>query len=735
MCKNYLFKNHRLNFLKLINLNKQIFLFLIICAFVNSNSIIAQSALNVSKLAKQGEKLIEKEEWSNAYQIFDSIVKSGEKNPFFMLKQGICGIHLPGKKKETIAVLEKAYQASPDDHIILYYLGRAYHHDYQFESANSNLDKYLSYHENDPVHTKEAEMYKAFSLNGNKLINAKGNAKIQNIGSPVNTSEDEYVPVITADESQLFFTYRGKQSIGGKQNSDFIIDQKNGSYYEDIYYSKTLSNNSWGKPKSIEKDINTKFNDACIALSPDGQELYTFYSDDDNEGDIHKCVLKGDMWTAPAPLNENINSKAWEGSCSISADGRFLFFSSERPDGFGKKDIYVSSKDENGEWGPAKNLGPTINTEDNEDDPFISSDGTLLFFSSDGHKSIGGFDVMYSIYKDAKWQDAQNMGMPLNTTDDDRYFVINAKGDKGYFSSNRDSKNKPNQDIFTITTNFENEKPILALIKGKVFGNNKPIGSNIEIVRKINNNIIGPFHSNSKTGNYLVTLSQNETYVFTIKAEGYEVYTEEFTVPILNVFTEVKKDFHLYKKDYLAAKKSVDTTLNELFSKKIIASNNNQEIKKSDEQVALTNNKSSSESKNNELKKNEVTDETSKNSTFENATFNLHFDYDQSLVKTEEQELKKLMEFLNNNQNYRLIITGHTDERGSETYNQSLSVRRANAVKNLLLNNKVKLKSVSQTIGKGESDLLEKCPSENCDETLHSKNRRVEVKVMPEPNL
>lgn len=715
--------------------SKYFFTFIIILSFIFSKSILAQSAVNVSKLAKQGEKLIEKEDWSNAYRVFDSIVKSGEKNPFFMLRQGICGIHLPDKKKETIGILEKAYQSSPDDHIILYYLGRAYHHDYQFDLANSNFEKYISYHENDPLHLKEAEVYRTFSVNGIKLINAKGKAKIQNIGSPVNTPEDEYVPVITADESQLFFTYRGKQSIGGKQNSDFESDQKNGNYYEDIHYSKILPNNTWGKPKSIEKDINTIFNDACIALSPDGQELYTFYSDDNNEGDIHKCVLKGDMWTAPAPLNENINSKSWEGSCSVSADGRFLFFSSERPDGFGKKDIYVSTKDENGEWGPAKNLGPTINSEDNEDDPFISSDGTLLFFSSDGHKSIGGFDVMYSIYKDAKWQDAQNMGIPLNTTDDDRYFVINAKGDKGYFSSNRDSKNKPNQDIFTITTNFENEKPVLALIKGKVFGNNKPIASNIEIVRKINNNIIGPFHSNSKTGNYLVTLSQNETYVFTIKAEGYDVYTEEFSVPVLSVFTDVKKDFHLYKKDFLAAKKSVDTTLNELFTKKFIASNNHQEIKKTEEQVASTNENKSSESNNTDQKKNESTSEIRKTASFENATFILHFDFNQSVVKTEEQELKKLMEFLNNNKNYRLIITGHTDERGSETYNQSLSVRRANAVKNLLLNNKVKSKSISQTIGKGEAELLEKCPSENCDESLYSKNRRVEVKVMPEPNL
>ena len=750
MYKNYSVKNYMLNFLNFINLKQELFLFFIVCSFIYSESILAQSDVNVSKLAKQGEKFIEKEDWSSAYNVFDSIVKSGEKNPFFMLKQGICGIHLPNKKKETISVLEKAHLASPDDHIILYYLGRAYHHDYQFEKAAANFENYLSFNEQDPVHVKEAEMYRTFSANGNKLINARGNAVIKNLGSPINSSDDEYVPVVTADESRLFFTYRGKMSIGGKQNDKFNSDEKKGNFYEDIFYSKILPDNTWGKPKSIEKHINTKFNDACIALSPDGQELYTYHSDDNNEGDIHKCTLKGDLWSAPVPLNANINSKEWEGSCSVSADGRLLFFSSERPDGFGKKDIYVSAKEKNGDWGPAKNLGPAVNTEDNEDDPFISSDGTLLFFSSDGHKSIGGFDVMFSIYKDAKWQDAQNMGMPLNTTDDDRYFVMNAKGDKGYFSSNRDSKNNPNQDIFTITTNFENERPVLALIKGNVYGNNQPLESNIEIIRKINNNIIGPFNSNSKTGNYLVTLSQNETYVFTIKAEGFDVYTEEFTVPALTVFTDVKKDFHLYKKDYLAAKKSIDTTLNELFSKKIVEKNK-QQIKNVDDQIASIKNADNStgtsktetsktetsktETLKTETKKDELKNDIRENIKFDNTSFVLHFDFDQSVVKTEEQDFKKLMDFLNSNKNYRLTITGHTDERGSETYNQALSVRRANAVKNKLLKNNINLKSITQTNGKGEKELLEKCPADDCDESLHSKNRRVEVKVMSEPNL
>ena len=703
----------------------------ILFSFFCTSISFSQSTVNVSKLAKQGEKLIDKEDWLGAYQIYDSIVKYGEPNPFFKFKQGECGIHLTTKKQETIAILEKAFKESPSDHIILYYLGRAYHHDYQFEKAGSCFDKYLAYHDDDQLHIKEAEHYRRYSLNGTKLLKKKNKVEIKNIGSPLNTEDDEYVPVLTADESQLFFTYKGVRSVGGKQNEKFNPDEKKGSYYEDIFYSKKLADNNWSKPMSIEKDINTKYNDACIALSPDGQELYTFHSDEKNEGDINKCVLKGDTWSEPQPLNNNINTEAWEGSCSISADGRLLFFSSERADGFGKKDIYFSTKQANGDWGPAKNLGAFVNTEDDEDDPYISTDGTMLFFSSNGHKSIGGFDVMYSLFKDAKWQDAQNMGFPLNTTDDDRYFVLNAKGDMGYFSSNRDSKEKLNQDIFSYTTNFETEKPVLALIKGTVFGNDLPIESTIEIIRKNTKRIIGPFHSNAKTGNYLLTLSQDETYSFIIKAEGYADYKEDFIVPHLSFFTDVKKDFHLYKNDFVSTKTKKEDSLTKLIAEKI------DEVKIKNTVAAKSDSVSSSKEVKEPIKTETTTTSViqkpeliSEKPILTNTAFILHFDFNKATINKDEPELKNLLEFLNTNKDYKITIIGHTDERGASDYNLKLSERRANAARNFMIANKISASKISSTVGKGEDELLVPCPSGDCDETIHSKNRRVEIKLI-----
>jgi len=719
-----------------LNSNKIITSFALFFLLVFSSISFAQSSINVNKLAKQGEKLIEKEDWLSAYQIFDSIVKSGDPNPYFKFKQGECGLHLTTKKQETIAILEKAWKESPSDHIILYYLGRAYHHDYQFEKAGSCFDKYLAYHDDDQLHIKEAEHYRRYSLNGSKLLKKKNKVEIKNIGSPINTKDDEYVPVLTADENQLFFTYKGERSVGGKQNEKFKSDEKKGSYYEDIYCSKKLANNTWSNPTGIEKDINTKYNDACIALSPDGQELYTFHSDEKNEGDIHKCILKGDIWSEPQPLNKNINTEAWEGSCSVSADGRLFFFSSERPDGYGKKDIYVSAKQTNGEWGPAKNLGAMINSEDDEDDPFISTDGTMLFFSSNGHKSIGGFDVMYSLYKDAKWQDAQNMGLPLNTTDDDRYFVLNAKGDMGFFSSNRDSKEKLNQDIFSYTTNFETEKPILALINGTVFGNDLPIESTIEIIRKKTKSTIGPFHSNAKTGNYLVTLSHDETYSFIIKAEGYADYKEDFIVPHLNFFTDVKKDFHLYRNDFVSTKVKKEDSLTKLIADKVVEVKTKNEIAEKKDSVIPV--KELAKTDQNALaakpiineEKKQISEETSSTSNLNNVSFILHFDFNKSNINKEEQELNNLLEFLSKNKNYNITIIGHTDEKGSSEYNQKLSERRANAARNFIISNKFSAVKISSTIGKGESELLIPCPSGSCDESVHSKNRRVEIRLI-----
>ncbi len=505
----------------------------------------------ISRLAEDAEIYMEDEDWDRAYETYDKIIKIDNSNPFFKFRKGVCALRIADKKEETIQIFQEVLKESPEDKIVLYFLGRAFHHNYQFTEAIKYFDDYLASGPVDDQYIDEATQYKTNSQFGINLTKTMVEADIKNLGAPLNTVDNEYVPAISADESMIIYTYKGSKSIGGLQNEKFKKDE-HGVFYEDIYISRKANDSVWGEPESIGENINTNHNDASIALSPDGQELYIFYSDEKNGGDIYVCNLEGEAWSKPKPLNGNINTKYWEGSCSITADGKRLYFASERPGGFGKKDLYVSRKTADGNWGAAENLGPIINTKYNDDDPFIHPDGITLFFSSQGHKSIGGFDIMYTIKKDGKWIEPTNMGYPLNTTDDDRYYVITAKGDRGYFSSDRNSKlSGGHQDIYTVTPGIVGEKPVLAMVIGNIYGNDIPMEATVEIVKKSSGEVIGPFHSNKKTGKYLVALSPGENYTFKIKAETFADYQEDFDIARLSKFVEIRKDFHLVKDGYV----------------------------------------------------------------------------------------------------------------------------------------------------------------------------------------
>jgi len=377
-------------------------------------------------------------------------------------------------------------------------------------------------------------------------------ADIRNLGAPVNTTHQEYSPLISADESLIIYTYRGSKSTGGLMTGKFKPDVNKGSYYEDIFMSRRkLNDSTWGEPQTIP-NINTKQNESSLALSPDGQTLYTYRSTEQDSGDIYESHLQGDEWTIPEKLKGDVNTNYWEGSCSVTADGKYLYFSSERKGGLGGRDLYIAEKADDGSWRNIQNLGDKINTPDDEDAPFIHPDGLTLFFSSKGHNSIGDYDIFYTIKKENTWIDPLNMGYPLNTTDDDRFYVMNASGQKGYFSSNRVSNGgNGSSDIFTVTPGILGEKPILAMVLGYVYGNDKAITAQIEITKKSNGEKVGPFTSNIKTGKYLVALSPGENYTFHVRSSDFGEITEDLDIAKLTKFVELRKDFHMVKDGYV----------------------------------------------------------------------------------------------------------------------------------------------------------------------------------------
>lgn len=525
---------------------KIITLFFLFCAI----SVFAQKRELIETLIEDGEYYLEDRQYEKAYSCFSKLITLDKPNElYYKLKKGIAATHIPSKKEEAIVLLEEIKNKDSTHYAVYFHLGEAYHHNYKFDEAIFYLNKFIQQFP-DSKERKDAEMSLLQAQNGKKVTQTMVEADIKNIGQPVNSEDAEYVPVISADESVLIITYRGKKSTGGLMDVDFKKDP-DGEYYEDIFISKKVGE-EWEQPQSIGDNINTKHNDASIALSPDGQDLYTFYSTKKDGGDIYVCHLNGDSWSNPEKLGPNINSKYWEGSCSISADGKYLYFASERPGGLGGKDIYVSEKQANGQWGPAVNLGPSVNTIYDDDSPFIHPDGLTLFFSSKGHNSIGGYDIMFSIKKENQWLEPQNMGYPLNTTDDDIYYVLNAKGDKGYFSSTRTEKGaQGSHDIYVVTPGIIGERPVLAMLKGTVFGNDVPMEAEFIIVKKSTGEKIGPFHSNKKTGRYLVALSHGEEYDITVKAKGYPEYSENLNVQTIKKFVEIKKDFHMVKDGYI----------------------------------------------------------------------------------------------------------------------------------------------------------------------------------------
>ncbi|MCX6295379.1 MAG: hypothetical protein NTX97_04805, partial [Bacteroidetes bacterium] len=352
------------------------------------------------------------------------------------------------------------------------------------------------------------------------------------------------------DESILIFTYTGPKSTGGLMDADFNPDP-DGSYYEDVFVSQRVGEH-WLTPESIGPNINTKNHDASIALSSDGQKLFIFHSTDKDGGDIYMSSLTGNVWGEAQALGPNINTKYWEGSCSLSSDEQTLYFASERPGGLGGKDIYISKKMPDGSWGKAENLGPSINTIYNDDSPFIHPDGVTLFFSSEGHNSIGGYDIMYSNLKDGKWSEPTNIGYPINTTEDERFYVLTADGEHGYYSSDMKG-GKGQQDLYTVTPGFFGEKPILALVVGTIFANDNSVDATINVSNNDTGEKIGTYHSNSASGKYLIALTPGNNYKVAIEVEGYEAQIQYVNVKSLETYVQIQKDFKFYTDDYKKA--------------------------------------------------------------------------------------------------------------------------------------------------------------------------------------
>jgi len=458
-------------------------------------------------------------------------------------------------KFESIKYIKKAYDLKPDVNFDIHLmLGMAYHQILEFDKAIEEYNYFIN-----NLHPKfrakyqsQIDLYIQQCKNGKLLAAQPKRVVINNLGKGVNSIYDEYGPVISNDGQEMYFTSRRKYS---KKSEKSVLDDK---YFEDVYYSD-LDGEIWSRAKRLDKKITGRANTtniAVVGLSPDKQKLY-IYKGDNKRGDLYVSTLKKGLWTKPKSLSK-FNSKYSEVSMCISSDESVLYFiSGNAKKGYGGTDIYISRKNSQGKWGKPENAGNVINTFFDELGVSLGMNDSILYFSSKGHNSMGGYDVFQSTLSNVGlWSKPQNLGYPINTPNDDVFYVVSPDGKTAYYSSNRES-GLGGMDIYKIIY-LGAEKALLAgdvedllagakipyddiyfsplkklavdstiLMRGFINDseNQRPIIAKIELIDRDRSMVIATAISDS-TGNYSVKLPETKMYGVEIVAKGYLLYLD-----------------------------------------------------------------------------------------------------------------------------------------------------------------------------------------------------------------
>ncbi|MFH0895303.1 MAG: OmpA family protein [Bacteroidota bacterium] len=441
---------------------------------------------------------------------------------------------------------------------------------------------------------------------------------------------------------------------------------KNKEAKESIYFSTydTLKK-KWSKAEILKEVVNEpNRHNSAKAISNDGQRMLIYRDDEYANGDLYYTELQGNEWGATEKLPEPINSKLHESAASISPDGTTIYFVSDRSGGFGGRDIWVCTQDEYGYWGEAKNLGKNINTKQDEESVFIHPDGKTIYFSSKGHTpNKGGYDVYKSEMKDSVWSKPVILDSPINTKDDDLCFVLTASGLTGYYASAK-AGGQGERDIYEIKFVLK-EKPKLTLLKGTITDEitGVPIEAVLEIKDLEKNTVVSKIKSNSATGKYLVSLPSNKNYGITVNAETYLFHSVNVDIPpATSSYQEIIKDIQLKKYE---------------IGKRIILNN-------------------------------------------------IFYDFDKATLRSESMsELSRLVKLMNENPSIKIEISSHTDNIGSEEYNNTLSQARAQSVVDYLISKGIKKERL---IAKGYGKSTPIAPNDT--EKGRQMNRRTEFKIL-----
>lgn len=424
-----------------------------------------------------------------------------------------------------------------------FYLGEAQHSDYQFMEAIESFTKFKTYINEKHSLWNEVDQRMRMANYAALAVQNPVNVKATNLGDQLNGIYPDFSPVIRVDESAIYFTSRRLRE--DSSNLD-IYDPIDGMLYEDIYVSFN-KDGKWGEAYPL--NINTEGHEATINLSIDGRTLYV-YKDINGNGDLYQSNLEDDSagfetWSIPEKLGSDINTKAYETHVTVTPDQKTLYFISDREGGFGGKDIYYCKRLPTGDWSLSRNVGPILNSPFDEDGVFMHPDGKTLYFSSNGHKSMGGYDINYSTLTDSGWTSPQNLGYPINSVDDDVFFVTSPDGKRAYFSSFKENGHGE-KDVYLLEL-IDAEETSLTLYRGEftfVDRMTPPSGAQVTIIDNETGDL-GVYSPRERDGQFSAILAPNRSYHFIYEADDYESYEEDIYVPSSNVYSEIYKDIKL----------------------------------------------------------------------------------------------------------------------------------------------------------------------------------------------
>ena len=345
-------------------------------------------------------------------------------------------------------------------------------------------------------------------------VNIAENLRIKNMGPSINTDKDEYWPGMPFSGDRFVFTRR----LGGTENAILQED----------FYMSDLRDSLWGKAYPAPGEINTPENEGTLSVKADGSALY--YTRCNQPGGLGSCDLyvsdlDGRGWKRGSNLGSPVKGGAWDCQPAISGDGHTLIFSSNRPGGFGGKDLWISYLKQ-GKWSVPKNMGPAINTRDDDDAPFLHYDGVTLYFSSLGHPGFGGSDIFMSrMGADAQWSTPENLGSGLNTSEDEFGLYIDAGGKKGYFASDRKG-GLGRLDIYQFDVP-EKFKPIpVTYVSGRIEDaqGGLPLMARVRVVELSTGKVV----FSDSVSNFFIPLTAGGNYALFATAKGYVLHSMNF---------------------------------------------------------------------------------------------------------------------------------------------------------------------------------------------------------------